>query len=107
MSSLMKLQPVNLTGVEPTRLNITIQSNKRTNGRRAMRTYDRTWHEIEEMLILARERRDEWQQCFKKAQVTKDRNVMKDAAKNAKALEGVEKTLRWVLSEDGVVHPLD
>jgi hypothetical protein len=86
---------------------MTIQSNKITNGRRAMRTYDRTWHEIEEMLILAQERRSEWQKCFKKARVARDREVMKDAAKNAKALEGVEKTLKWVLSEEGVVHPLD
>ena len=72
-----------------------------------MRNYDRTWEEIEEMLILARERRKDWQECFKKAQVAKNRKVMKEAAKNYKALEGVEKTLRWVLSEEGVFHPLD
>jgi len=32
---------------------------------------------------------------------------MKDAARNAKALEGVEKTLRWVLGESGIRDPLD
>jgi hypothetical protein len=31
---------------------------------------------------------------------------MKDAARNAKALEGVEKTLKWVMGEKGIEHPL-
>lgn len=31
---------------------------------------------------------------------------MKEAARNHKALDGVVKTLRWVLGEEGVDHPL-
>ena len=36
-----------------------------------------------------------------------DRDGMKEAARNHKALDGVIKTLRWTLGEEGVDHPLD
>ena len=71
-----------------------------------MRTYDRTWEEIESMLDDARARRKQWQEFFEHAKRTQDRDSMKDAARNAKALEGVEKTLRWVLGESGIRDPL-
>jgi hypothetical protein len=32
---------------------------------------------------------------------------MKEAARNHKALDGVIKTFRWTLGEEGVDHPLD
>jgi len=33
--------------------------------------------------------------------------LMKDAARNKKALEGVIKTLRWTLGDKNVPHPLE
>jgi len=74
--------------------------------RRSMRTYDRTWDEIDEMLNQAREKRREWSVHFERAKRLNNKEAMKDAARNAKALEGVEKTLKWVMGEKGVDHPL-
>lgn len=71
------------------------------------RTYDRSWEEIEEMLGLAEERAAEWRTWFEECKNDSDREGMKEAARNYKALEGVVKTLRWVLGEVGVDHPLD
>ena len=71
------------------------------------RTYDRSWEEIEEMLELAEERAAEWRSWFEECKSDGDREGMKEAARNYKALEGVVKTLRWVLGEIGVEHPLD
>ncbi len=71
------------------------------------RTYDRSWEEIEEMLELAEERAAEWRTWFEECKNGGDREGMKEAARNYKALEGVVKTLRWVLGEVGVDHPLD
>ncbi|MBA45374.1 MAG: hypothetical protein CMB31_02150 [Euryarchaeota archaeon] len=71
------------------------------------RTYDRSWEEIEEMLELAEERAGEWRAWFEECKSDGDREGMKEAARNYKALEGVVKTLRWVLGEIGVDHPLD
>ena len=71
------------------------------------RTYDRSWEEIEEMLELAEERAAEWRAWFEECKSDGDRDGMKEAARNYKALEGVVKTLRWVLGEIGVDHPLD
>jgi hypothetical protein len=71
------------------------------------RTYDRSWEEIEEMLNQAEERTEEWRSWFEECKANEDREGMKEAARNYKALEGVVKTLRWVLGEVGVDHPLD
>ncbi len=71
------------------------------------RTYNRSWEEIEEMLELAEERAAEWRAWFEECKNDGDRDGMKEAARNYKALEGVVKTLRWVLGEVGVDHPLD
>jgi hypothetical protein len=46
-------------------------------------------------------------QFYEHAKRTSDKESMKDAARNAKALEGVEKTLRWVLGESGIRDPLN
>ncbi len=70
------------------------------------RSYDRQWEEIEEMLELAQERADEWHEQYERCRDNGDREGMLSAARNFKALEGVVKTLKWVLGEQGVDHPL-
>ena len=72
-----------------------------------VRSYDRSWGEIEEMLEKAIGRRDQWKQWFEQCRRDGDRDCMKEAAKNHKALDGVVKTLKWTLGEEGVEHPLD
>ena len=71
------------------------------------RSYDRTWEEIEGMLEDAVFKQRNWRKIYDRAQSEGDRRTMKDAARNHKALEGVIKTLRWTLGEEGVDHPLD
>ena len=71
------------------------------------RTYERTWDEMESMLESAEDKRREWQMFFERARRIENRQAMKDAARNAKALEGVIKTLKWTLGEDGIKDPLE
>ena len=71
------------------------------------RTYDRTWEEIEDMLDKAERTKNNWQCSFEAARKRNDRGRMKDAARNYKALEGVVKTLRWTLGEQGIETPLE
>jgi hypothetical protein len=71
------------------------------------RTYDRSWEEIESMLTAAQNERRQWQFRFERARKIDDRQTMKDAARNAKALEVVVKTLRWTLGEPGIDNPLE
>ena len=71
------------------------------------RTYERTWDEMESMLGSAEDKRREWQMLFERARRIENRQAMKDAARNAKALEGVVKTLRWTLGEQGIESPLE
>jgi len=85
---------------------MSVSTKAKATGRRSMRTYDRTWDEIDEMLEQARLKRREWSIHFERAKKINNAQAMKDAARNAKALEGVEKTLRWVMGEAGVDHPL-
>ena len=70
------------------------------------RTYERTWADIETMLEGAESKQDEWKDWFERCREAGDRDGMKDAARNHKALEGVIKTLRWTLGEVGVSSPL-
>ena len=70
------------------------------------RTYERTWDEMESMLGSAEDKRREWQMLFERARRIENRQAMKDAARNAKALEGVIKTLKWTLGEQGIESPL-
>jgi hypothetical protein len=72
-----------------------------------MRTYDRTWEEIETMLDDAIARRRQWTGFYEQSKQAEDKESMKDAARNSKALEGVVKTLRWVLGEEGIRDPLN
>tara|TARA_A100001201_G_C4091433_1_gene202228 strand:+ start:1683 stop:1934 length:252 start_codon:yes stop_codon:yes gene_type:complete len=69
-------------------------------------TYDRNWEEIENMLDAAERMQNKWINRFYEAQVRGDRRTMKDCARNKKALEGVIKTLRWVLGDKDIKHPL-
>ena len=69
-------------------------------------SYDRTWDEIEEMLNQAIHTRNSWISRFEKARERDDRQVMKDAARNCKALEGVIKTLKWTIGTPGIEDPL-
>ena len=70
-------------------------------------SYERNWDEIEDMLRRAENRLNAWVMRYHKAVNVNDRQVMKDAARNKKALEGVIKTLRWVLGDKDVDHPLE
>lgn len=70
------------------------------------RTYDRTWIEIEKMLDEAERVQQGWIDTFHGARALNDRDAMREAARNKKALEGVIKTLRWTLGEEGIDHPL-
>ncbi len=71
------------------------------------RTYDRSWAEIEDMLDSAKQERRLWEMRFERAQKSGNRQAKVDCARNAKALEGVIKTLKWVLGEEGIDHPLE
>ena len=72
-------------------------------------TYDRSWDDIELMLDRAERKQNEWVNTFfvAKSQDPPRRDIMADAARNKKALEGVIKTLRWVLGDKNVPHPLE
>ena len=69
-------------------------------------TYDRNWEEQENILDAAERMQNKWIYRFYDAQVQGDRRTMKDCARNKKALEGVIKTLRWVLGDKDIKHPL-
>jgi len=69
--------------------------------------YDKTWEQIEEMLSKARQKQKNWRSWFEQCKSNGDREGMKEAARNHKALEGVIKTLRWTLGESGLQSPLD
>lgn len=71
------------------------------------RSYDRTWEEIEDMLNKAIQKRNKWKKWFESCKKSGDREGMKEAARNHKALDGVIKTLRWTLGEEGIDSPLD
>ena len=70
-------------------------------------SYERNWEEIEDMLYRAERKLNNWVMRYHQAVSINDRQVMKDAARNKKALEGVIKTLRWVLGDINVDHPLE
>ena len=66
-----------------------------------------TLYEIETMLEIAEERVHEWQDWFETCREEGDREGMKEAARNYKALQGVVKCLKWVLGEEGIPNPLE
>ena len=72
-----------------------------------VRSYDRTWEEIEAMLSKATEKMNQWKEWYEMCKDESDKDGMKEAARNHKALQGVVKTLKWTLGEEGVDDPLD
>jgi len=70
------------------------------------RTYDRSWDEIEDMLFQAEKKMNGWIIFFHKCKKDGDKEGMREAARNKKALEGVIKTLKWTLGEKGITNPL-
>ena len=65
--------------------------------------YDKIWEQIEDMLAKARKKQKKWRVWFEQCKINGDREGMKEAARNHKALEGVIKTLRWTLGESGLI----
>jgi len=72
-----------------------------------MRSYDRTWEEIEEMLGQATVKMNQWKEWYDACKEQDDKEGMKEAARNHKALQGVVKTLKWTLGEEGIADPLN
>lgn len=70
-------------------------------------SYERTWEEIEVMLDKAERKMNEWISFYHQSAKVNDRDSMKEAARNKKALEGVIKTLRWTLGDKNISHPLN
>ena len=66
-------------------------------------TYNRTWEQIEEMLIKAINKQQEHYLAISKTDKKKRMSHMR----NYKALEGVVKSLKWVLGDKDVEHPLE
>ena len=67
-------------------------------------TYNRTWEEIEEMLNKA----EEWQNYHHTEGLYANNKSDKIYhARNYKALQGVVKTLKWVLGDKDIDHPLN
>ena len=68
-------------------------------------SYDRDWSEIYDMLERAEKVQDQHSQGCSDKSLSKKRRMYH--ARNFKALEGVVKTLRWVLGDDTIDHPLE
>ena len=59
------------------------------------------------MLAQAEVTRRKWQMFYDRAKRINNKQAMRDAARNCKALEGVIKSLKWTLGEEGIAHPLE
>ena len=70
-------------------------------------SYDKDWDEIETMLDRAERKLNAWVSVYYEAQTRNNKKVMRDAARNKKALEGVIKGLRWVLGDKNIKDPLN
>jgi|TARA_R110001606_G_scaffold379257_1_gene539205 phage shock protein A len=70
-------------------------------------SYDREWTEIEQMLDAAERVMNQWVSRFYQAREKDNKTLMREAARNKKALEGVIKTLRWTLGDKNIDHPLN
>ena len=67
-------------------------------------TYNRSWEQIEDMLDLAERKQN---LHYSETQKTHDKKKRIEHMRNYKALEGVIKSLRWVLGDKDVNHPLE
>ena len=77
------------------------------NGSEPIRSYNRTWSEIENMLADAEDRLAQWKNWYEQCRKKGDLDGMKESARNHKALQGVVKTLKWTLGEEGIGTPLE
>lgn len=69
-------------------------------------SYERSWSEIEDMLDQAERKMNMHLMMIQKHPHKKDsRNIFH--MRNYKALQGVVKSLRWVLGDKDVEHPLE
>ena len=66
-------------------------------------TYERTWAEIQEMLDKAERKQNVHYTKMQKG----DKVDRVYHMRNYKALEGVVKSLRWVLGDIAIAHPLE
>jgi hypothetical protein len=66
--------------------------------------YNRSWEDIEEMLNKA-EQHQNWH--YVQLQNTKNKKKRIKHMRNYKALEGVIKSLRWVLGDRKIDNPLE
>jgi hypothetical protein len=62
---------------------------------------------VYQMLQAAIRTQQDWREAYDIAKASKQRSDALYAARNHKALEGVIKTLRWVLNYPGITSPLD
>ena len=67
-------------------------------------SYNRTWEEIEEMLVGA-EKKYNYHHAEYSISTSKEDKLYH--ARNYKALQGVIKTLKWVLGDRTIQHPLN
>ena len=70
-----------------------------------IRSYSRTWSVIEEILANAEDRLNQWKNWYGQCRKKGDLDGMKESARNHKALQGVVKTLKWTLGEEGIGMP--
>ena len=49
----------------------------------------------------------QWKQWYEQCRKSGDLEGMKEAARTHKALQGVVKTLKWTLGEEGIETPLE
>jgi hypothetical protein len=71
-----------------------------------LRHYNRTDSEIEDMIERVMARLYVLKGLFESARASGEKSAAMEAARNWKALEGVNQALRWALAEEGVDHPL-
>lgn len=69
--------------------------------------YDRSWSEIEDMLDRAERTMNHHHSKVLEYSAVGNRKKSLAHARNYKALQGVCKTLRWVLGDMSINHPLD
>ena len=68
-------------------------------------SYTRTWEDIEDMLQKAERKQNQHELRMRHPSATKKEKL--HHMRNYKALEGVIKSLRWVLGDKDITHPLE
>jgi len=68
-------------------------------------TYERSWDDIHAMLDRAERKQNAHLTGMQRDKVTKEQRIKH--MRNYKALEGVIKSLRWVLGDRNIEHPLE